>query len=187
MKTVLFVPGFEESSQDEGYDQVAASIRARGYRVKFVDIKWGHTTMTAWVRQLRQEYMKHDPAETVLAGFSFGAMIALTVAADRNPVALWLFSLSPYFAEDMKILPEVGKQAVGPRRVKVFEKLEFASLARAIRCPTLIVMGVLESEYLVKRCEAARQEIAHSNLVTVPDCEHDLADPKYIAEIVKAI
>ena len=69
----------------------------------------------------------------------------------------------------------------------MLEGLEFTLLAPAIKCPTLIVVGALESEYLVKRCEFARQQIAHSNLVTVPGCENDFADPKYIAEIVRAI
>ena len=101
MKTVLFVPGFQEDLTTRDYASVLTAITERGYDVKFVPIKWARTTITEWVEELDIEYAKYDPVNTVLAGFSYGSMTAFMSAVKRNPAELWLFSFSPYFSDDM--------------------------------------------------------------------------------------
>ena len=102
MKTVLFVPGYPENLESRDYVSTISSIETAGYVVKFVPIEWARTTIDDWVAELEAEYSKHDPRDTVLAGFSFGAMTAFVAASKRNPSELWLFSLSGYFDEDIK-------------------------------------------------------------------------------------
>lgn len=101
MKTVLFVPGYQEDLTSRDYNATIKAIEKRGYKVEFVPIQWTRTTITNWVKELDKAYSNHDQSQTILAGFSYGAMTAFVSATKRNPSELWLFSLSPYFAEDL--------------------------------------------------------------------------------------
>src|ERR1700745_701040 len=102
MKTVLFVPGYQEDIKSRDYTSTVRTIEKQGYKVKFVPINWVRTTIDNWVDELEAVYSKHDPADTILAGFSFGAITAFVAAVKQNPFELWLFSLSGYFDEDVK-------------------------------------------------------------------------------------
>src|ERR1035437_7799397 len=102
MKTVLFVPGYQEDMKSRDYASTIRAIESQGYEVKFVPINWKRTTIDQWVEELDAEYGKCDPKQTIIAGFSFGAMTAFVTATKRNPFELWLFSLSPYFVEDLE-------------------------------------------------------------------------------------
>ncbi len=95
MKTVLFVPDFREDLKTRDYNSLLNMFGRKGYTVKFVPIKWQRTTLTEWVAELEHEYAQLDPANTILAGFSYGAMTALVTASHKLPAELWLFSLSP--------------------------------------------------------------------------------------------
>jgi len=85
-KTILFVPGFQEGRADRDYDTLMNRWRAMGYAVEFVPIQWHRTMQKQWLQTLHERYRQHDPAETILAGFSFGACIAFLAACE--PVAL---------------------------------------------------------------------------------------------------
>jgi len=103
MKRVLFVPGRTHYLHDADYPSLLKAIDAKDYDSRFVPIKWEGTTLVDWTEQLSAEYDKCDPDNTVLAGFSMGAMAAFIIAANapKKPQGLWLGSLSPYFAEDL--------------------------------------------------------------------------------------
>ena len=94
MKTVLFVPGYPEDLDSREYAGTMRAIEKRGYIVVYVPIEWKRRTIDNWVQELENVYTKHDPRNTIFAGFSFGAMTAFTAAAKVNPSELWFFSLS---------------------------------------------------------------------------------------------
>jgi predicted alpha/beta hydrolase family esterase len=147
MKTVLFVPGFKQDMHNRDYAATLQVFASKGYAPVFVAINWSGTTIEDWKKELEAVYARHDPANTILAGFSFGAMTALVVAAKRNPYALWLFSLSPYFAEDLeRYSDEELYKDIGIRRSKSFRKLDFACIARQIYCETLLFVGEQEAK-----------------------------------------
>jgi hypothetical protein len=186
MKTVLFVPGYTEGLKSRNYGSLLRVIRESGYRAKFVPINWTRTVIDDWVRELNSEYCKHDSATTILAGFSFGAVTAFTVAADRNPYELWLCSLSPYFAEDLSSLSESWLTLIGKRRARAFSRVRFSDKAKLIRCKTSIFVGELEAikyPLLLTRAKKAHKAIRQSELIHVLDCGHDVTHPNYIASI----
>ena len=74
MKTVLLVPGFRQDLKTHDYKALLDAIETKGHKVVFVPILWKRTTIDDWVDQLKRVYEKHDPNETILAGFSYGAM-----------------------------------------------------------------------------------------------------------------
>ncbi len=96
MKTVLFAPGNKQDMTTHDYEATLVAINSKGYQTIFVPITWGPTSMNDWLPQFEAEYDKLDPNETILAGFSYGAMIAFAAAAKRQPSELWLMSLAPF-------------------------------------------------------------------------------------------
>lgn len=137
-------------------------------------------------------YNQHDPAETILAGFSFGAMTALVTAAARNPIELWLFSISSFFAEDL--ISEYQKKSwlrmIGTRRQLTFGQLHFAELADRINCKTLIFYGQIELDdwpIMNERALDTKRRLKYGVYVAVPEVGHDVANEHYIKAITETI
>lgn len=187
MMTVLFTPGFGENINSRDYKSVLRAIENNGYAVKFVPINWKRTVITDWVKQLEVEYRKYDAANVILAGFSYGSMTSFLAACERNPAQLWLFSFSPYFAEDIPKIKKSWANIIGKRRIDAFNKLYFGELVKKIHCPTTIMIGQIEVEQfelLTERSRAAHKLIKGSKLMVVPHARHDVADVNYI-EMIK--
>lgn len=192
MKTVLFVPGFQEDQHFRDYTSAITAIEKRGYKVEFVPINWKRTTIEDWVSELDEAYASHDSDQTVLAGFSYGAMTALISATKRNPSELWLFSLSPYFAKDLrsKNMKPTWLKHIGKRRVAAFSKLSFSELAENIRCKTLLFVGQVEANkwpVMKERADEAHKLLKTNELVIIQDVGHDVADHRYIDKIKHSI
>jgi pimeloyl-ACP methyl ester carboxylesterase len=166
------------------------AIEKAGYQVKFIPINWTRTTIKEWTAQLEEEYLKHDPKNTVLAGFSFGSMTVFLEAAKRPPSELWLFSLSPYFAEDLPLLKARWKKGIGKRRLNAFESLKFNELVKNISCKTLIFAGDEEIKRypdLAYRFEDAHTKIPGSKLIVAEGAGHEVTHPNYIKAITENI
>ena len=192
MKTVLFIPGMGEGINDRDYASVIKTIESKGYKVTFLPIQWRRTTITDWTNELNSIYTQYDPKQTILAGFSCGAMAALAVAAQSNPAELWLFSLSPYFAEDIKskLMNPAWIKAIGKRRTAAFAKLGFRDLASKVFCKTLVLAGEQELSkwpIMKRRLQNAIKTFPDSKLTIVPKSEHDVANENYIQVIKNSI
>ncbi len=188
MKTVLFVPGYQEDLESRDYKSTISAIKERGYDVKFVPINWKRTTIDQWVDELEAVYNKCDPKQTIIAGFSFGAITAFVASAKRNPFELWLFSLSPYFEEDVSS-PNMKKSwlnIIGHRRATAFSKLNFKELSTNINCKVLIFVGEIEMNKwpdMKERNNIAHKLLNNNKLTIVAAVGHDVANPKYIEAI----
>lgn len=190
MKTVLFVPGFRESFFSRDYKRTIEAIENKGYSVKFVPIRWARTTIKDWTYELDREYDNYEPANTILAGFSYGSLTAFMSATKRNPAELWLFSLSPYFADDMHQMKRSWLKEIGKHRTEAFSRLEFDELARQIKCKTLIVVGEKEiKKYPIigTRSTKAKQGIKNSRMTIVDGSDHDVTDKRYVETIQRLI
>lgn len=192
MKTVLLVPGFKENLESRDYKSTIKAIEECGYNVKFVTIQWDRTTIDDWLVALESEYSRHDPQETILAGFSFGAMTAFIGASKQNPYELWLFSLSPYFNEDIhsKNMRKSWLSHIGHRRVSAFDKFTFKDLAKEVKCKTIIFAGKNELNKwagMKHRALSAEKLIENNTLVIIDNVEHDVSNNLYIDAIRQAI
>lgn len=191
MKTVLFVPGFQEDIDSRDYRKTIAAIESAGYRVMFVKINWVRTTITHWVDELNKVYTEHAPEDTILAGFSFGAVTAFVTATERSPYALWLFSLSPYFAEDIsrKDFQQSWLNSIGHRRADTFKALHFTELVKKIPSNTIHFYGEIELETWpdVSYRHKIITSLPNMSEVFIPDARHDVASEVYVEAITKAI
>lgn len=191
MKTVLFIPGFQEDITSRDYRKTIRTIERAGYRVKFVPINWFRTTIEQWVEELNAVYDQHDPADVILAGFSYGAMTAFMAATKRSPAAVWCFSLSPFFSED---LSQVGYfaswlKAIGHRRRESFMKLEFSHLIKTISSNMLFFYGELELKHWtdITYRHSVVKKVARADEIFIPHAKHDVTSDHYIDAIAHAI
>lgn len=192
MKTVLFIPGFQENLQSRNYKATISAIDKKGYEVVFVPINWKRTTVENWVTELDKVYEGYDPKDIIIAGFSYGAMTAFMSATKKNPSELWLFSLSPYFAEDLKSknMKHTWLKRIGHRRVTAFSKLDFAMLSKKIECKTLLFAGQLEIDkwpVIGERATQADKLMINKKLTIVQNAGHDVTNKDYIKAITELI
>lgn len=188
MKAYL-IPGNGENLKSRDYQAVLNTYKELGYEPEFVSIDWKYKTIDDWVEQVRQQIPASNIKSSLLSGFSFGSMIALAIAAGVNPKQLLLFSLSPYFKEDMP-LPEKYQKWAGKRKVENFKHFSFNELASKIKCSTRLFIGSKEiSKYkeMDHRSSEAKKRINNNKLVVVKDVGHDIGDPKYIEAIKKEL
>lgn len=186
MQTVLFVPGFQEDIKSRDYKATIDMITGKGYKAKFVPINWKRTVILDWVKQLDEEYAKYNAENTILAGFSYGSLTAFMSAIKRNPAELWLFSFSPYFSDDIPKIKKSWLREIGEHRTEAFRQLNFNSLSKSIKCETLIFYGEKEADkypLIGNRAEIAHKSIATSKIIKVPNADHDVTDPNYLAYI----
>ncbi|HLG90967.1 MAG TPA: hypothetical protein VI336_02285 [Candidatus Saccharimonadales bacterium] len=179
------IPGNGENLKSRDYQAVLDIYEGLGYEPHFVSIKWKYRTIDDWVEQISSKISGQELQDSLLSGFSFGSMIALSLAAKVNPKKLLLFSLSPYFKEDFP-LPEKYKQWAGKRRVENFKRLSMDEMAAKINCPTTIFIGKKEIDKhkdMELRSSRAHEKIKHSRLIVVKDVSHDVGDPKYVKSI----
>lgn len=186
MKAYL-IPGSGEDLKSRDYRAVLNVYKEFGYEPHFVSIDWKYKTIDDWVEQVKSKISKKELENSLLSGFSWGSMIALTLAAEyKNPKKLFLFSLSPYFAEDLPYVKGAWLKWAGKKRVAKFRKLSMNELAAKIKCPTTIFIGGKEvSKYsdMKRRTKEAHKRIKKSKLVEIEGVKHDVGDPRYVAAI----
>lgn len=178
--------------QSRDYTATIKAIEKHGYTVKFIPIKWARTTIEHWTAELDSIYATYNPKDTILAGFSYGSVTAFMSATKRNPSELWLFSLSPYFSEDIKSkhMKQTWLKAIGHRRVMAFSQLDFKELAKSITCEVLLFVGqqeIAQFPMIGNRATIAHQLLKHNKLFIIEGVGHDVANEHYIAAIEKAI
>lgn len=191
MKTVLFIPGFQEDMKSRNYAATIKAIENAGYKVKFVDINWRRTTINHWVDEFNAVYKDFSPETTILAGFSYGAMTAFIAATSRNPTELWMFSLSPYFAEDIAdpTFKQSWLRGIGRRRVDTFKALSYKKLVKQINSKIKYFYG--EIELTTFPDISYRHKISNANphmqTIFIPNAKHDVASQVYIDAIEHSI
>lgn len=190
MSTVLFVPGYQENNVSRDYQSVLSLFEAVGHVVRFVHIDWKRTTAEDWVEQLWREYDKYDAKDTILAGFSFGALTAFIAASRKNPLQLWLFSLSPFFAEDLPHLKSWEKKQLGKHRVAAAEKLPFNQMAQDIKCPVKLFVGSKELTRWPEmkfRFEDSCQKLVTVEAQIIKGVGHQVEHPDYRVSIARTV
>ncbi len=185
----FIIPGLREHARSKGYAAIAKKFRERGCDVQIVNIDWNRKVMSEYITQFRKIAEK-EKGDIYFLGFSFGAIIAFVVAFDIKPKALFICSMSSYFAEDLASIPTSWKNYIGKRQLADAAKRSFAPLAKGIQCPTYIFVGEKEAQKyptIAERAKAAAKSIKHATLTIVPNGKHDLSQPEYRALVEQMI
>lgn len=188
MKAFL-IPGSGEDLHSRDYPAVLEIYAKHGYEPQFIKINWKYAAYDSWLNDALHQVDRQDLSKSLLGGFSWGSMIALGLAARDNPARLQLYSLSPYFSEDMPLPPKY-KRWVGKKRLASFSRLSFDYLASRVKCPTDIFLGSVEqAKYrdVAMRSAAAEKRVKNSHFILVEGASHNVGDPRYVEAIDKTL
>jgi hypothetical protein len=165
---VLFVPSFQNHTTPENsYSHLYNELAQRGYNT--VPVFANARGLPAdWVTQLYQVYDRFDPSQTILAGHWDGAFTAFLIATLRNPFALWLFSLPPFFQEDTPSLSGHLKNAIGPQLLEIFQNIPFSNNASLIKCRTLVFVVAEANQNAAHRAREAEALMQDAERIVLP-------------------
>ncbi len=183
----LLIPGFGESPADKQYRIIRKSLEDAGWNVVPVRIKWERTTLTSWLEQTRSVAKKHPHLDT-LFGFSFGALIALVLKAELRPRTVIAASPSPYFREQLKLLPPLAEKMLGKKRMADFKNYPIAIVTHGPRVRVRIIVGEVDFPLLISESRKLKTLMGGAATHTlVPKAPHDLGDPNYLDACKKII
>ncbi|MEX0672848.1 MAG: alpha/beta hydrolase [Candidatus Paceibacterota bacterium] len=178
-KQLYIVPGFGEFPTDLPYKKITQFARKQGYTVIPVSIVWDRRTMSHWLEQLREVVKKHGDTNSILLGFSFGAYIALLGSKEFNFEKVFLCSLSPYFKEDLKHIPEDAKKFFGKKRMADFQKYTVPR----ITIPTTLFFGDQDWPMAIKKARKIAKDNPAASFELIEGIGHDISEEEYLEKI----
>ena len=189
MRTIFIIPGFGHKTTDKWHKWLTPFFKKKGYKVIPVKVHWARRTLTDWTVDFEKFYLEHKATgkrdKNYVLGFSYGAMIAFVTANKLRPDHIYLCSLSPYFAEDLKGLKKSWKDYVGKRRIDDFKKYKAKPLSKSLEIPATIFCGEDEGDVCHIRCKEAAKLAKRAKLIMIPEAPHDISHPNYKTAIMK--
>lgn len=139
-------------------------VHAQGWETEFVPIKWLGVQPSFGRRTVIDQI--DEPTESkIVMGFSLGALYSHLGALKARH--LILASISPFFLEDDD----------EPIRWKISLTEGNANI------PADVLVGGKEDAQMHRRAESIRDFYLHSTYTVVPDADHELWHPNYLAAI----
>ena len=160
MEKILYViPGLEETTRRRPYQSLRKIAEKKGYEVVFKNVDW-NLPLSPQVFSI--------PKNSVIFGFSLGAVLAWLVAQDYECKHIILASMTPSYSWKDKKIKKALTEIVGLKFVNdVIKNLTLKHKAEA----QTTMYGDLEEE---------------SADILVRNTEHELSE-KYIKEIAKLL
>lgn len=183
-KVLYVIPGYRESTHTEGYQKIRKAAEQKGYKVKFWEPNWRYSTISKLVSEFSST--KKDTEEINILGFSLGAMIGILSSEKLTVRRLFCCSLSPYFKDDLKKIPNIAHKILGKRRIKDFSTIQ---LPKKINSNIYILVGEKEWPLTIARSKTTFSCIKSkkSFFKIIPDTEHNISSKKYIDQIKKLL
>jgi pimeloyl-ACP methyl ester carboxylesterase len=193
MRTAIIIPGFQHrvvsGRGSRTYQPLLADLRKAGYEPLPITVTWQRHTFDDWLPEVLAQLKGIDASNTLLIGFSYGAMLSMVAATHHAFGRVFLCSLSPYFAEDVPRLKKSWLDMAGHRRISVFETVSFEDVVQNYKArQTTVFAGEVEMErrkapLLAERGLAAGAQLPNAHFVPVPGAGHDISYPTYAAAI----
>ncbi len=195
-ETVFLLAGFSTSrtALSTDYSEIRKGLSAKGYKLVPVDISWRQKTPSVYAKEFIQLYNKNKSDRNIIIGNSFGALVAFISIAEIKPDVVYLCSLSPFFKEDEKRLPddEVIKY-FGIRRMndlRTYSCSQIAKLINKTSTKIYVLYGekeLITSPPLVNRSKEVAQAINGTTLLEIPNAPHNLSDKIYYSAVLDMV
>jgi len=158
-KTLYIIPGFEETYRRKPYQVLAKMARKKGYDVVFKNVDW---------KQKLSKQVFPVSENSVIFGFSLGAVLSWLVAQDYKCKHIILASMTPHYSWKDKKIKKALVDLLGTSFVNdVIKNLNLKHRAKK----QTIMYGDLEEE--------------HGDIL-VAKTEHELSE-QYIKEVVNIL
>jgi pimeloyl-ACP methyl ester carboxylesterase len=192
MKIAVVIPGFmqhvESSRGSRIYQPLLHDLREAGYKVVPIQVTWERRTFDDWLPEVEKQVAGVQTEDALLIGFSYGAMLSSVLATRHKFARVFLCSLSPYFAEDLRRATKAW-HSVGHRRISAFEKVHFEDIVKKYNADqTIVFAGEVEmlrrkAPVLAERNKEAAARLPNAQFIAVPKAAHDISHPNYAAAI----
>lgn len=198
MKTAFVIRGFTlgRTAASENYAELRDMLAGKGYHVVPVDIFWNRTVMSDFVDKFVALYQQKKGTHNIVIGNSFGAMAAFIAAPQVKPDKLVLCSLSPFFQEDLRNIPDeevLRMIMIGKRRLADFRTIsanDIAAQVNAANIPAVLLYGKKEQAkypHLVARVKDTARQLEDAQLIQIPGAAHKMREPHYLAGLQKVV
>lgn len=185
-RTAIVVPGFGENGRSRAYVAVARCLRRAGWRVVLCVPKWSRRTADDWLAHVLLACRREARRGGKLAGFGFsaGAMALYRASGQVRFERLWLCSVSPFFAEDVPLLPPFVWKVLGARRKAAFQRA--VPPTKPLVGRSWVAFGEGEWKLVAGRARRVARHLS-GEMEAVPGAPHDIGHPSYLAAAEKAI
>ena len=100
-KTIFLLPGFKQKAASGYFEPISSFLKSKKFHVIKVPVRWDYRTMSDYVSDFKEFYLKHKTGNDYFFGFSYGAVIAFISAVELKTKKIYLCSLSGDFKEDL--------------------------------------------------------------------------------------
>lgn len=166
MPTLTIVPPMPGA--ESRFQPFVQFVQSCGWDAEFVQIDWAGPQPN-FGRRAVIDQVGAQTAGKVVMGYSLGALYSHLGALDARHLILG--SISPFFLEDDD----------EPHR------WEISYRAGNSATPADVLVGALEDAQMHRRAESIRDFYTGSTYTVVPDTEHELWHPNYLAAIEAAL
>lgn len=178
-RKIIIIPGFGESESEEAYIQLKEDIQSySGSIVEFYNPIWDRRTVRHWINDFKNKFKDVDLSQFTVIGFSMGAYITLALSKEQKFKKIILASLSPYFKENLKQLPEDALKFMGKNRIKDFSSVMVPS---TINSSCTFLFGDKDWKIAIAQAEKLASKY-NGKFFLIKDTGHELTE-NYIKKI----
>lgn len=178
---IYIIPGLGEGLKDKPYFELITYFKSKGLDTIFYGPKWSRNTIERWLSDF-EEILKNDSLDnSIVLGFSLGALIAVLSTKRHKFSKLILCSLSPYFSDDIKHIPKLAEKYLGKRRMEAFKRQSFPKDTKN----SVIFLSGSEEKDLFPNSNKKYFDLwkGSKKFIVVPEAGHDISNLNYIKEI----
>lgn len=182
---IYIIPGLGESVRNKNYREIIKSAKKAGFVVVPVNILWDQDMdMTDFVEQANKK-IPDDSSEDYILGFSFGAYIASILSKKKKAKGVIFCSISPYFKEDLKEVPQESKDYFGKKMMSSFKRYTFP---KKVMSDAWFLIGEKDWPLAISRAKRSFELWGgKKSLKVIKGVGHDLGNKKYSVVVEKII
>ncbi len=180
-RIIYIIPGIGESSRSKNYREIIKFAKKAGFLVVPINIKWEKDkTMSNFIRQADSQ-IPSNITQSYILGFSFGAYIASLLSTKKLAKGYIFCSISPYFKDDLKYIPNQTKKYFGKILMNSFKKYSFPQKTKS---KAWFLVGDKEWDLTIKRVKKSYDNWGgQKKLYIINSAQHKLSHPKYIEKV----
>lgn len=176
-KNLLIIPGFGESTIESPYNEFIKKNK-KDFNIVTYNPVWDYYTASRWLHELKEILHTIDTRNTTVVAFSLGAYITLLAAETWFFKKIILCSISPFFKEQLYLMPKPAEKFFGIKRMRDFST---HLIPKNITCSVVFLFGT--EDWSVGINEAKKLSQKYKGIFDfVPNAQHELTD-EYIRKV----
>jgi hypothetical protein len=179
------IPGLGESTRAQNYREIIKGIRASGFDVVPINLEWDLDVPFSEFVKKADKQIPNNIAEDYILGFSFGAYIVALLAPKKKACGYFFCSISPYFKNDLRYIPQETKDYFGTTFMSSFKKYSFPEnmIGNA-----WVFIGDKDWKIAQERArDSYNKWKGNKEMFIVKGAGHELKNPNYTKEVLNVI